>query len=70
MDIITTTKVVAPDIVCGGCVNSIKNALTKVGGVINVNVDIDSKEVTIEHSGQISRESLLENLDKAGFPAS
>jgi copper chaperone CopZ len=69
-----TTKVTAPDIVCGGCASAIKKALGKkalgsVEGVREVNVDVESKAVTIEHSPEVSRTEIIETLDRAGFPA-
>jgi copper chaperone CopZ len=65
-----TTKITAPDIVCGGCASAIKKALGNIEGVSNVEVDIDAKAVTVEHEQQISREKIVEALDRAGFPAS
>jgi copper chaperone len=64
-----TTKVTAPDIVCGGCASAIKKALGSVEGVREVNVDVESKAVTIEHSPEVSRTEIIETLDRAGFPA-
>ena len=66
----TTTTVTAPDIVCGGCAGAIKNALRKVEGVSNVEVDVDAKRVSVEHGGDVSREEIVDILDRAGFPAS
>jgi copper chaperone CopZ len=65
-----TTKVTAPDIVCGGCASAIKKALGNVEGVKEVDVDVETKAVTVEHEPQISRDSIIETLDRAGFPAS
>jgi copper chaperone CopZ len=66
---INTTKVNAPDIVCGGCAGAIKNALGKVEGVKQVEVDVNTKDVTVEHDSQVSREKIVETLDAAGFPS-
>lgn len=60
----------APDIVCGGCANAIKNALGNVEGVQSVEVDVATKEVSVEHSAAVEREKIIEVLDRAGFPAS
>jgi copper chaperone CopZ len=65
-----TTKVTAPDIVCGGCASAIKNALGSVEGVKQVEVDVDSKAVTVEHASGVSRQKIIETLDRAGFPSS
>ena len=64
-----TTTLTAPDIVCGGCASAIKNALGKVGGVARVEVDVDTKEVTVEHNQEATREKIVEVLDDAGFPS-
>ena len=64
---ITTLK--APEIVCDGCANSIKNALSKLDGVSNTDVNIESKLVTVKHNKNASREELIAALDKAGFEA-
>lgn len=62
----TTIKV--PDITCGGCANSIKNALRTVDGVRHVEVDVDSKVVSVEHGEAVSREQIARKLDDIGFP--
>lgn len=64
-----TTKVTAPDIVCGGCAGAIKKALGTVEGVTEVDVNVASKAVTVEHAPDVSREQIIETLDRAGFPA-
>jgi copper chaperone CopZ len=66
----TTTKVTAPDIVCGGCASAIKKALGNVEGVSEVDVNVETKAVTIEHTPQVSVEKIIETLDRAGFPSS
>lgn len=65
----TETKLSVPSIVCGGCAGSIKNALGKVSGISKVEVDVNSKIVTVEHDEKVSREKLADVLDDAGFPA-
>lgn len=64
-----TTKVIAPDIECDGCANSIKRALGKVPGVSDVQVDIPTKTVTVQHDeSQAPQAAITAALDKAGFP--
>ena len=65
-----TTKVTAPDIVCGGCASAIKKALGNVEGVSNVDINVETKAVTVEHKSEVSRERIVETLDRAGFPSS
>lgn len=64
-----TTTVTAPEIVCGGCANSIKKAFGSVEGISAVEVDVPSKKVTVNHSTQVSREEIVEVLDRAGYSA-
>lgn len=64
-----TTVVTAPEIVCGGCAGSIGKALGNVEGVRNVEVDVASKRVTVEHDAGVARERIVEALDRAGYSA-
>ncbi len=63
-----TTTIRTPDITCGGCASSIKNALGKMEGIGQIEVDVDAKTVSIEHDAQISREQIEAELDDIGFP--
>lgn len=64
-----TTTVTAPEIVCGGCATSIKKALGNIEGISAVEVDVDSKEVKVDHGETVSREAIIDALDRAGFEA-
>jgi copper chaperone CopZ len=64
----TETKLSVPTIVCGGCATGIKKALDRVSGISSVDVDIDSKVVTVKHDETVFPEKLAEVLDDAGFP--
>lgn len=63
------TTVTAPEIVCGGCANAIKNAFERVDGVSRVEVDVGSKRVSVEHASSVTREDIVRVLDDAGFAA-
>lgn len=65
----TSTTLTAPDIVCGGCANAIKKAVGALPGVSAVEVDVDSKRVTVTHEPTATREAVTAALDRAGFPA-
>lgn len=62
-----TTTLTAPEIVCGGCASSIKKALGSVEGVSGISVDVATKKVTINHSEDVSREKIVDTLDRAGY---
>lgn len=62
-----TTTVTAPEIVCGGCAGSIKKALGNVAGVKEVEVDVPTKKVSVGHDETVSRENIVDALDRAGY---
>ena len=63
------TTLSAPDITCGGCANAIRRAVGALGGVEDVAVDIAAKTVTVRHGEGVGEATLLDALDRAGFPA-
>ena len=63
------TTITAPEIVCGGCADSIKKALGNLTGVAEVDVDVATKKVKVEHSESVSREEIVNALDRAGYSA-
>lgn len=65
----SVTAVTAPEIVCGGCASSIAKAFADVEGVSAVEVDVPTKRVTVTHDKEISREKIVEVLDRAGYSA-
>ncbi len=62
-----TSSFDVPEIVCGGCAASIKNALGKIEGISKVDVDVATKSVTVQHAETISREAIAGALDRAGY---
>ena len=64
-----TTTLTAPDIVCGGCANAIQKAVGALPGVSTVDVDIETKRVSVTHDDAASPETITGALDRAGFPA-
>lgn len=66
----TTTVLHSPDIMCGGCAASIQKAFADIDGIGGVDVDIDSKHVTITHDDSlVTLDHLVIRLDHAGFTA-
>jgi copper chaperone len=61
------TKLTAPDIVCGGCANSIKKTLANLAGVSGVEVDVNAKIVTVEYREPASLSGIIDTLDRAGY---
>jgi copper chaperone CopZ len=61
--------VTAPDISCGHCVASVKNALGALPGVTSVEADADTKRVEIDFDpGRVSLAQIEATLDEAGYP--
>lgn len=61
------TKFIAPEITCGGCAAAITKAVSKIDGVENVTVDVATKKVSVTHDDKVSRETIDEAMDIAGF---
>lgn len=62
-----TTTITADGIVCGGCANAVKRALSAVPGVQGVEVAVPEKRVTVTHDGRVDRSVIEGTLKKAGF---
>ncbi len=54
------------NIKCSGCMNSIKNALTKIEGVSSVFIDL--KTETIEVESTTEKDKLVTILSDLGYP--
>lgn len=57
-----------PKMSCGGCVNTIKATLMKLDDEALINVDLQSKQVTI--TTDLPVESLQSALTQVGYPIS
>ncbi|MEN8928594.1 MAG: heavy metal-associated domain-containing protein [Flavobacteriales bacterium] len=53
---------------CGGCVNTITKKLTKLSGVENVKVDLESSVVEVEINEETERENITNLLLSIGYP--
>lgn len=56
-----------PDVSCEHCVNAIKGELSKISGVSNVDVNLDTKLVTVESSDAVSDAELRAGIEEAGY---
>jgi copper chaperone CopZ len=57
-----------PDMTCGHCVNSVTEEVRKVNGVDSINVDLDTKLVTIS-GDDLNDAQLREAIKEAGYDA-
>lgn len=66
-----TIEYTAPNIKCEGCAETITTALSGIGGVLNVKVDVPAKQVSVTYDDLIVSESTLRStLEESGYPAS
>ena len=65
----TTTTFLVPGMTCGHCKGAITDELSKISGVTNVDVDLDSKKVTIESEAEVEWQVIVVAVDEAGFEA-
>jgi len=63
----TTLKI--EGMMCEGCVKSVDDKLSALGGVSKVDVDLKSGKAVVEHNG-LSDEVLIAAVVDAGFRAS
>ena len=64
-DTTDTSTYRVPGVSCGHCSSSISAQLEQVEGVEGVDVDLDTKTVTVR--GSVSREAVVAAIDEAGY---
>jgi copper chaperone len=62
-----TEQFTVKNVKCGGCAANIKNGLGEVTGIEEVEVAVDSGEVTVTGEG-LDRAQLAAKLDQLGYP--
>jgi len=62
----TTFTFVVPGMSCGHCKAAVSSEVGAVAGVEHVDVDLDSKVVTVTGVG-IGREAIVAAIDEAGY---
>jgi len=65
----TTTSFQVPGMTCGHCTSAVTDELSKINGVTKVDVDLDSKKVTIESEAVVEWQVIVGAVDEAGFEA-
>jgi len=55
---------------CGGCVQSVTRAVSRVSGVRNVDVSLPNKAATVEFdAAAVAPEAIIAAIEAAGFEA-
>ena len=65
----TSTTFLVPGMTCGHCQGAVTDELSKINGVTHVDVDLDSKKVTIESEADVEWQVIVDAVDEAGFEA-
>jgi copper chaperone len=65
----TVITFAVPGMTCGHCKQAVTTELSKLTGVSTVDVDLDSKAVTVTSSGALDWNAISEAVDEAGFEA-
>ena len=60
-------KLVIPEISCQHCVDTISKALSKVENINSLEVSIDTKTVSIDHSNELDINQILNLLLDQGY---
>lgn len=63
-----TENIIVENLKCGGCANSITNALQKIEGVSKIDINVAESNIQIELSDSVDRALLTEKLAKLGYP--
>ena len=60
-------KLIIPEISCQHCVDTISKALSKVENINSLEVSIDTKTVSIDHSNELDINQILNLLLDQGY---
>lgn len=52
---------------CAHCVQSVTKALTALGGITDVRVDLETGRVSYRNAGAVPRERIADAVRRAGF---
>ena len=58
-----------PGMTCGHCKQAVTTELSKISGVTAVDVDLDTKSVTVTSDGALDWKTIADAVDEAGFEA-
>ncbi len=63
----TTTQIKVSGMTCGHCVNSVTEELQTISGVTQVNVDLESGNITIESGTELDADLIEAAIKEAGY---
>ena len=65
----STTTFLGPGMTCGHCTKAVTDEVSKINGVTNVDIDLDTKTVVVTATDTPSWDELVAAVDEAGFEA-
>jgi copper chaperone len=65
----TTTVFSVPGMTCGHCKQAVTTEVGTIAGVSSIDVDLDTKKVTVTSSEPLAWSDLVSAIDEAGFEA-
>lgn len=65
----STTTFLVPGMTCGHCTKAVTDEVSKIDGVTAVDIDLDTKQVTVNATADIAWDALVAAVDEAGFEA-
>lgn len=63
----TTTLITVQGMTCGNCVKHVKEAISELSGVSNVEIELEGGKVTIESTGDLDGAAVKEAVSEAGY---
>ncbi|TYB51841.1 heavy-metal-associated domain-containing protein [Nonomuraea sp. PA05] len=63
----TTATYTVNGMTCGHCVSSVKEEVSEVGGVTNVEVDLATGLLTVGSEGPVDRAKIAAAVEEAGY---
>ncbi len=63
----TTIEITVTGMTCGHCVAAVSEEITKLGGVEDVAIDLESGRVTIRSAAPLSPADVEAAVDEAGY---
>lgn len=65
----TTTVFSVPGMTCGHCKQAVTTEIGKIAGVSSIDIDLDTKKVTVTSSDPLEWSEVVSAVDEAGFEA-
>lgn len=56
-----------PGVSCQHCVHAVTQEVSAIDGVQRVQVDLDSKTVTVDHGAQVTTAAIVAAIQEAGY---